>query len=150
MRTATRRTAIVTTIVAGLAVTGVAFAAWTSTGTGTATASAGNAKSLVVEGADVNGLFPTGSVTVPVTVTNPNDYKIALSSLEFTGASTTQAGCDASVVTAPSKSGLTDVLGANGGSATLDFTVSMSNAAADACQGASFTLGFTATGASAN
>jgi hypothetical protein len=150
MRTATRRTAIVTAIVAGLAVTGVAFAAWTSTGTGTGTAAAGQSKNLVVEGASVTGLFPTGSVTVPVTVTNDNPYKVALTSLDFVGATASASGCDASVVTAPDQSGLTNVLSANGGKATLPFTVSMSNAAADACQGASFELTFNATGASTN
>jgi hypothetical protein len=150
MRTATRRTAIVTTVVAGLAVTGVAFAAWTSTGTGTGTATAGQSKSLVVEGANVTGLFPTGSVTVPVTVTNPNPYQVALSSLDFDSATTTAPGCDASVVTAPDKTGLSNVLAADTGKATLDFTVSMSNDASDACQGAAFTLTFNATGASTN
>jgi hypothetical protein len=150
MRTATRRTAIVAATVAGLAVTGVAFAAWTSTGTGTATATAGHAQNLVVDGADdVTGLFPTGSVTVPVTVTNPNPYKVKLSSLTFDSATTTKAGCDASVVTAPSQSP-TNELAANNGSATIDVTVSMSNAAANECQGAAFTLNFTATGASAS
>ncbi|MPZ96681.1 MAG: hypothetical protein GEU96_17655 [Propionibacteriales bacterium] len=146
MRNSVRRTSVITAGVLGLAVTGVDFAAWTSTGSGTGSATAGHNQDLVVSAGDPAGLFPNGTVTVPVTVKNVNPYKVALDPLAFDTASTGVAGCDASVVAADDKSGLTDVLDADGGEATLDFVVSMTNDAADACQDATFTLTFTASG----
>ena len=147
MRTSLKRSIIVGGTVAGLMGAGVAFAAWTSTGTGTATATAGSAKSLQVTTSPVTGLFPTGSVTVPVTVTNPNPYKVALSSLEFAGVTADKTGCSASAVTGVDLTGLTGAANviAPAGSLTKDLTVTMSNAAENACQGASFDLTVRAT-----
>src|SRR4051812_6085784 len=56
----------------------VAFAAWTSSGTGTGTATARNAQALTVNVTNVSGLYPTGSMNVPFTVTNPNPYAVTL------------------------------------------------------------------------
>lgn len=145
-----QKIAVVGGTVATLVAGGVAFAAWTSTGSGTGTATAGSAVALTVAGNDVSGLYPTVSVPATVKVTNPNPYAVTLASLSFTGATADSAhsGCNASSVTVGTLSNLSDVVAANGGSVTKNVTVSMSNAANDACQGATFTLAYTAAGAS--
>ena len=147
MRKNLKRSMIVGGLVAGLMGAGVALAAWTSTGSGTATATAGSAKSLQVASTPATGLFPTGSVTVPVTVTNPNPYKVALSAVEFTGITTDKTGCSASTVTGTDLTGLSGAANviAPSGSVTKDVTVTMSNAAENACQGANFNLTLRAT-----
>lgn len=148
MRTTIKRSSILGTVLVLLLGAGIAFAAWTSTGTGSTTVTASKAKDLVVSGTTPTGLYPTGSVPVAVTVTNPNEYKVQLSSLVFVDATTTKVGCDAAVLSGTDQTTLTDVLTAGGGAATVNVTVSMSNAAADACQDAVFTVNYTATGSS--
>jgi hypothetical protein len=147
MRTSLKRSIVIGGTVAGLMGAGVAFAAWTSTGTGTATATADSAKSLQVTSSPVTGLFPTGSIAVPVTVTNPNPYKVALSSLQVVGIATDRTGCSAGSVTGADLTGLSGAANviAPSGSLTKDLTVTMSNAAENACQGASFNLSVRAT-----
>jgi hypothetical protein len=144
----TQKVAIVGGTVATLMAGGIAYAAWTSEGSGTGTATAGSAVTLGVDGNDISGLYPTGTFAATVKVTNPNPYKVTLSSLDFTGATTTAAGCDASTVTVADLTGLSEELGANGGDHTFAVEVSMSNDATDECQGATFELNYTAHGAS--
>ena len=143
-----QKTAVVGGAVAALFVGGVAFAAWTSTGTGTGTATAGQAVNLVVEGNSIAGLYPTGEFPATVKVTNSNPYDVTLSGLDFTGATSDKPGCNASSVTVADLTGLSDVVAKNGGEVTKDVVVSMSNGANDDCQGAVFTLSYTANGAS--
>lgn len=147
MRTS-KRVLVVGGTVAALSGVGVAFAAWTSTGTGAGTATAGTAKNLTVTAGAPTGLYPTGSVTMPVTVTNNNPYKVSLDAIDFVDASTSVPGCSASVVTSTGGS-YQNVLIAPGASVSKDLTVSMGNSAEDACQGASFTLRYLATARSA-
>lgn len=142
-----RRVIGVAAIVAALMASTVAFAAWTSTGTGNGTATARNAQTLTVNVTNVTGLFPTGSVNVPFTVTNPNPYAVTLSQISLDSVTTNAPGCNASVVTGANLPD-TDVIPAGGTTASRNFSVTMSNAATDACQGAVFTLTLKATGAS--
>jgi len=144
----TQKIAIVGGTVGILMAGGVAYAAWTSEGSGTGTAKAGSAVALDVAGNDITDIYPTGSFPATVKVTNPNPYAVTLSSVDFTGASTTAVGCDASVVDVADLTGLSQVLDANGGDHTFAVTVTMSNDATDACQGATFELDYTAHGAS--
>ena len=143
-----KRVLVVGTTVAALTGVGVAFAAWTSTGTGTGTTTATTSKNLTVTAGSPNGLFPTGTVTMPVTITNNNTYKVQLDSIEFLTAAASVPGCSAGSV---SSTGGTyqDVVIAPGASVSRDVTVSMSNAAEDACQGAAFTLRYLASARSA-
>ncbi len=147
MRTS-KRVLVVGGTVAALTGVGVAFAAWTSTGTGSGTTTAGTAKDLTVTAATPTGLFPTGTVTMPVTVTNNNPYKVQLNTIEFVDAAVSTPGCSASTVSSAGGS-YQDVVIVPGGSVSKDLTVSMSNAAEDACQGAVFTLRYLATARSA-
>lgn len=151
-----KKTAVVGGTVAALMGAGIAFAAWTSTGTGSGSATAGSDQGLTVTGGTtVTGLFPTGSKDVTVTVTNNNDYKAVMDTI--TAGATTVTGntgtCTATVVSTVDKSGLTDVLDAAGGandSVDYTFAFSMTNSAEDGCQGATFSIPFTATGHSSN
>ncbi|GAB3661812.1 LEA type 2 family protein [Nocardioides korecus] len=145
----TQKTAVVGGTVLALAVGGVAVAAWTSNGTGTGAVTAGTSKSVTVAGAPVLGLFPTGNVTQQVTVTNPNDYAVTLTALTPGTVTADKAGCNADSVTGAALSNLSDRIAA-GSSVTKSVTVSMTNAALDACQGAVFTVSYAATAASSN
>ena len=142
------RVLVVGTTAAALTGAGVAFAAWTSTGTGTGTATAGTAKALTVTAGSPSGLYPSGTVTMPVTVTNTNSYKVQLDSIDFVDATASAAGCSASTVTSAGSS-YQGVVIAPGGSVTKELPVSMSVNAEDACQGAAFTLRYSATARSA-
>jgi hypothetical protein len=144
----TQKIAIVGGTVGILMAGGVAYAAWTAEGSGHGTAKGGTAITLGVEGNDISDIYPTGSFPATVKVTNPNPYAVTLSSVDFTGATTTAVGCDASTVDVADLTGLTQVLDANGGDHTFAVTVTMSNDATDECQGATFELAYTAHGAS--
>ena len=148
MKRTAKRSTVVGSVLALLLGAGVAFAAWTATGTGSGTANVDTAQALGVSAASVTELFPTGTVEVSVTVTNPNPYKVQLANVAFDSATTAKPGCDASVISSLGSGDLTDVLAADGGSAVIPVDVTMSNAATDECQGAAFTVTFTATGAS--
>lgn len=141
----------------------IAYAAWTSSGSGSGTVSARTASQVLVgDGHVANTLYPTGTADLVVTVNNPNDYNVnvtslaqgALSSGSATAAAVTDdhsgAGCTATTVTytAPSL-GSGVVVGAHQTyTFTLHNAVAMSNAAEDACQGATFTIPVIANAAS--
>jgi hypothetical protein len=148
-----QKTALVGGTVATLMVGGVAFAAWTSTGTGTGDVTAGEAVNLGVSGATIGDLFPSNDVTQTVTVTNPNPYPVTLSSIQYisTAVDSAHSGCNVSSVTAadtPDTSVVAAKTGGVDGSADVDVVVSMDNTAYDACQGATFTITYTAHGQS--
>jgi len=142
-------------VVAGVAVLagiGVAFAAWTSTGTGQGTAQAGTAGTLTVSVETKAGLYPTGSVQVPFTVTNTNPYAIKLTTAHpqnFT-VDAQHSGCTVTggVITGDDVA-LSDTLAPSATSASHQVTIKMSNDAVDACQGATFGFDLVVTGASA-
>lgn len=141
MRTITRRSSAVAATTVGLIGLGIAFAAWTTDGEGQGQATAGEATPLTVKVTNVSGLYPTGTVTVPFTVTNTNEYAVSLSraSLKAITVDQQHAGCDPSVVTGEDVT-VTDVVAAGATSVARSFPLTMSNAAVDACQGATFTV----------
>jgi hypothetical protein len=156
-----RRVAVAVLVIAG-SVAGVAIAAWTTGGSGSGQASAGTASSMAISaGTPSSSLYPTASADVAASVSNPNPYKVHVSSIAL-GAVTVDgghSGCNtASVtVTSPQDNGGSgwDVPAKSGGvngTLALDLAnaISMSNAANDSCQGATFTIALTATGASTN
>lgn len=152
MRNVTKRSIAITAAVAALAGAGVAFAAWTTNGSGSGSVTAGTAKQLVItQSGTATGLYPTGSVQVPFTVKNDNSYAVALSGA--TGGTFTvdaaHSGCNVASLSADPLSLTGVTVAANSTSAPQNMVVKMSNAAVDACQGA--TIGFTisVTGASA-
>jgi hypothetical protein len=146
-------------VVAAVAI-GVAFAAWTTGGSGSGQAQAGSATSMTISaGTPSASLYPTASSDVAATISNPNPYKVHVSSISLGAVSVDagHSGCNlVSVsVTSPQDNGGSgwDVPAKSGGangSLNVDLTnaISMSNAANDSCQGATFTVALTATGAS--
>lgn len=155
-----KRLATVAALIVGVSVIGVAYAAWTTGGSGSGQATAGSAASMTISaGTPSTSLYPTASADVASAFSNPNPYKVHVSSVSL-GAISVDAGhsaCNtASVsVTSPQTNGGSgwDVPAKSGGvngSLNIDFAnaISMSNAANDSCQGATFTVALTATGAS--
>lgn len=155
-----KKIALLAILVLSLTAIGVAIAAWTTDGSGSGQASAGTAASMSISaGTPSSSLYPTASSDVAAVISNPNPYKVHVSSIAL-GAISVDAGhsaCNtASVsVTSPQTNGGAgwDVPAKSGGvngSLSVDMAnaISMSNAANDSCQGATFTVALTATGAS--
>jgi hypothetical protein len=147
-------------LLVGVSVIGVAVAAWTTGGSGSGQASAGSAGSMTISaGTPSTSLYPTASADVAATVSNPNPYKVHVSSISL-GAISVDGGhssCNTaslSVTSPQSNSGSGwDIPAKSGGvNGSLDIdlanAISMTNAANDSCQGATFTVALTATGAS--
>jgi hypothetical protein len=122
---------------------------WTAAGEGEGTATSGQATPLTVTLTDVSGLYPTGRVGVPFTVTNTNPYEITLSNATLTDVTldADHDQCDPSVVTGADLT-LDDVVAPGATTPVWDFTLTMSNAATDTCQGAVFTVALRVTGLS--
>lgn len=143
-----QKTAIIGGTVAVLFAGGIAYAAWTSTGNGSGAADAGHQVDLTVSGGiAVDSLYPTLSVTVPVTVKNNNPYPVHLTDITYKASgSSSDAGADCTVsnidVTDPFSGD--EVLGAGATSASHDATVTMIADAASLCQDVTFTVNFDA------
>jgi hypothetical protein len=146
----------VVSLLTGVVMVGsIAFAAWTASGSGSGYAKAGSAAALTTNSvAAVDDLYPTGSADVEIEVANTNPYKVQLSSIVRSGAIVSGNGaCDASNgVTFDDQTGLSGagfVVPANS-TWTHTFTnaAHMSNASVDACQGQTFTIPVTISGAS--
>ena len=86
---------------------------------------------------------------VPFTVTNTNDYDVTLSKAELktVAVDAAHSACATSVVTGSDVT-LSDVVATGATSSSQDFTLTMSNAATDDCQGAVFTVTLGVTGLS--
>jgi hypothetical protein len=157
-----KRVAVIAILAIAGSVIGVAIAAWTTGGSGSGQASAGSATSMTISaGTPSTSLYPTASADVAATISNPNPYKVHVSSISL-GAITVDgghSGCNTATVTVtspqdnsgagwdvPAKSGAVN------GSANVDLAnaISMTNSANDSCQGATFTVALTATGVSSN
>ncbi|MGN6780233.1 MAG: hypothetical protein ACTHJH_01885 [Marmoricola sp.] len=143
----TKRVAIVGGTVAALLGGGIAFAAWTSTGHADGTATAAAEKGLGVSAPSVSGLFPTGSQTQAVTVTNKNDYPVTLSGLTATVTDHDKNTCKVTAVLAdgPATGRIPSMQ-----STTYHFTVAMGPESDDSCQNGNFTIGYDATAGSSN
>jgi hypothetical protein len=147
-------------VIAALAVAataiGVAVAAWTTGGSGSGQAQAASALNMPISaGTPSSNLYPGGSADVAASINNPNPYPVHVSSIAL-GAVTvdgSHSGCNLSSVsvTSPQTNASAGWNVAAGGNTTVHMTsaISMDNTANDACQGATFTVALTATGASA-
>ena len=138
-----------------LVAVGLVYAAWTASGTGSGYAKAESAQDLTT--VDVSAttdatLYPGATGDVEIEIANPNSYPVQVTDITGNGAITpdgAHAGCTPTGVTYTDQTGLTVDVPANGSTATtLNGAVQMSNAAANACQGATFTIPVTLTGAS--
>ena len=154
-----RKLAVLTTM-AALTVVGLVYAAWTTNGTGSGYAKAGTAQALStvdVSASTSATLYPGGPAgDVKIRISNPNSYPVTVTSVNGSGTITADAGHPTCTTTGvsftdqpvsisvPAKSG-----GVNGETeTTLSGAASMSNASSNGCQGATFTIPVTLSGAS--
>ena len=146
-------TAVLTLIVAGAVSLG--YAAWTSNGSGSGYAKAGSAQALTtvdVSASTAASLYPGANGSVKIEISNPNSYAVRVTAISGNGTITPDAGhsgCSPTGVTFNNQTGLTIDIAANSSTtATLSNAASMSNASANACQGATFTIPVSLTGTS--
>lgn len=134
---------------------GVAFAAWTSDGTGSLTAQSTTSEdSVIAAGTYAADLYPGAAKSVTVTISNPNDYPVLVTSLAAGSSGVVNTTCVAGTVTGDARAldatglvqsdGTTKTVAANG-SGTYTVTTRMAASAADACKSQTFTLALTAT-----
>jgi len=141
-------------VVAALAASGGAFAYFTSPGNGSGGAAVGAPAELTITAVTPTAelLYPGGAGEIDATISNPNPFSVRINSLVLGGAGITvdsgHSGCDTSAVHYSTQS--------NGGAgwdvpARVDATdgtlavqlagaLGMDTSAANACQGATFTV----------
>jgi len=143
-----------------LGIVSLGYAAWTSSGNGSGFAQASTAKALTslnVSGTSAS-LYPGAVADLQLNISNPNPYPIKVTDVTGNGAITADAGhatCgqDAGHPTGVSytdQHNLTITVPANASTqVALSNSVSMSNASDNSCQGATFTVPVSLSGASA-
>lgn len=157
MRKPVRHAVVVGTSLALLTGAGVAYAAWTASGSGEVTAKAATAQ--VLSTVDVSAstgadLFPGATGDATIRIKNPNGYPIRVTTVTATGPVTAKPGsgigtCAVTGVTFTNQTGRTLDVAANS-EATFTFAgaVQMGNESENGCQGATFLIPVSLTGAS--
>jgi len=152
-----RKVFVALAAIVALVATGVIVAAWSTSGSGNGYAKAGTASALTIgdaSAATVGDLYPGGTGSVKLKVTNPNPFAVRITTVakQTSGTITSDKGaaCNASTgVTFTDQTGLTlDLAGGATSTFTLPNAVAMSNASDNTCQGAIFTIPVDVTGAS--
>lgn len=152
-RRGTLATASLLVAVVVLAASAVAY--WTTTGSGDTSAGADDTQAITLTaGTPTAQLYPAGTADVAVEISNPNAAAVRVESLSLDSAAGTagfdvdagHAGCDTSVLSFTTQTNDGDgwtvppKVGAIDGVVAVDLAsaLTMSAAAANACQGASF------------
>jgi hypothetical protein len=135
-----------------LLVAGVAFAYWKANGSGSASAAGGTTAPVTLSpGTPTAQLYPGGYASVVLTVTNPNPGSVWVESLALDTSQGSggfavdgaHSGCVLSALSFATQNNGGDGWTLTGGQAlsvTLVDALSMTTSAANACQGASFTV----------
>ena len=138
-----------------LGAVGFVYAAWTTNGSGSGYAKAGSSQTLsTVDVSASTGatLYPGVTGDVKLQISNPNPYNVRVTAVSANGAITADAGhsgCTTTGVTFTNQSSLTiDIAKNSSTTTTLTGAAAMSNASLNACQGATFTIPVSLTGAS--
>jgi hypothetical protein len=143
--------------VAFLSLVAGAWAFWSTSGSGNASTSAADAAAVTIgDATPANGLFPNGTADVALKLSNPNPFQVSISSLALDMSQGTDgfdvdgahSSCDVAALSFDPQSNSGDgwkvpaKVGTTPGTLDLDLpdAVSMSGAAANACQGATFTV----------
>ncbi|GAA4597053.1 hypothetical protein BJY16_002230 [Actinoplanes octamycinicus] len=153
MRKSVKTAVVAGTAVAVTAVAGAAYAAWVASGTGTAAAKATTAQALTTENVTVVGdLYPGADGDATLTIHNPNNYPVKVTTVTGTGITVTTTGgsCAPANVSFANQAGLQlNVPKGESKTFTLSKVVHMVADAEDGCQGATFTVAVTLAGVSA-
>ena len=159
----TKKAALLGATLLVLAAVGLVYAAWTTSGNGSVYAKAGTSQALSTLDASASTsatLYPGASGDVVLKVSNPNNFPVRVTSVSLNGTNadiTADSGHSSCTTTGVSFTGATGLSvdvpaksGATNGSAqaTLSGAAAMSNASVDGCQGATFTIPVTVSGAS--
>jgi hypothetical protein len=138
-----------------MAVVGLVYAAWTTNGSGSGYAKAGSSQALTtvdVSATTAASLYPGTTGDVKLSISNPNPYAVRVTAVSGNGTITpdgSHSGCTTTGVTFTNQSSLTIDIAANSSTtSTLTGAAAMSNASLNACQGATFTIPVSLTGAS--
>jgi hypothetical protein len=146
------RRAVIVSVMAVLSVSTAAFAYWTGTGSGTGSGTAGTTLALTLtSGTPTAALRPGSTAGVTLTVSNPNSFSVHIGSIVLDSGWGTggfavdgsHSGCGLATLSMASQNGGGagwTIAGGGSPSITLANALTMSAAAADACQGASFTV----------
>jgi hypothetical protein len=144
-------------LVTALAIAAGAWAYWSVSGSGSGSATAAGAQAVTIgAGTATSQLYPNGSAAVALTISNPNGFQVSIPSLALDTSQGTNgfdvdgahSDCDVAALsfTPQSNSGdgweVPPKVGTTDGSLDLDLAgaVSMNGSAANACQGATFTV----------
>ncbi|MDX6274826.1 MAG: hypothetical protein QOJ92_2036 [Frankiales bacterium] len=150
---------VAVSLIAGLS--DLAYAFWITSGSGSGSAATGSPVVMTVNVTNITGVYPGQKTTVPLSVTNTNQYPVTVSNITLDSVTPTGTGCLAADIALDSSASgvsgstytVTGSLTKSGGatpSANYNVPISVANLA-DACQGAghSFSLTFTVHGQSA-
>jgi hypothetical protein len=150
-----RRLIFTAVTVLAMAVVGLVYAAWTTNGSGSGYAKAGSSQALTtvdVSATTAASLYPGTTGDVKLQISNPNPYAVRVTAVSGNGTITadgSHSGCTTTGVTFTNQSSLTIDIAANSSTtSTLTGAAAMSNASLNACQGATFTIPVSLTGAS--
>jgi hypothetical protein len=127
---------------------GAAYAYLTGSGSGSGSASTGTMQTVTITataGSPTTPLLPDGTGDVVLQVDNPNGFAVTLVSVIGSGtisADSEHSGCNPSVVTFTNQTGLSVSIPASSSGYQVDLAgaASMSSSAANACQGATFSI----------
>lgn len=97
-------------------------------------------KSFTIAG-NAGGLYPGGTVQLPLTLSNPNSEDIRVTSITVSVAATSAPSCAAANLQPADYAGPGFVVPGNG-SGTISLPLTLSHAAPDACQNVTFTLSY--------
>jgi len=154
MRKFNKRIAAVGLPLATVAIAGIAFAAWTSSGTGSGYVASGQdtpVSTVSATASSTSKLYPNGSANVRLTIKNDNPYRVEVTAIN-NGVGSILSGnatCDTTNgVTYTNTSGSWVVPASGTLNVELTNKASMSNASVDACQNQTFTIPVALTAAS--
>ena len=142
-----------------LVISGLVFAAWTTNGTGTAYGEGGSSSALTTTSVSAfttgEKLYPGNSGAVKVKIVNPNPYAVTVTAVQGNGAITADsthatAGCTGTGgVSFTDQTGQSISIPANGSTeTTFASAATMASSSPNACQGATFSIPVSLTGAS--
>jgi hypothetical protein len=153
-----RRLIFAAVTVMALGIVSLGYAAWTSSGNGSGFAKASTAQVLSTATVSAaNGLYPGATGDLTLKLSNPNQYPVTITSVTGNGtitADSSHATCGQDAghptgVTYTDQTGLNISVPANGtAQVAVPNSVHMSNASDDSCQGATFTIPVSVSGAS--